>query len=658
MSVKLNDLATELRIDDTELAHVLATTGVKVPEGVKRIPDKDAGRLRSYVLDQRKRAAKKQETITLPSVLSVRELATKLDLPLGEVIGTLLRNGLAVTLNEQIDYDTAAIVASDLGYQTHESVAATEEGTLTPEKLWEILKKEEPSRQEARPPVVTVMGHIDAGKTSVLDAIRQARVAAGEAGGITQAITGYQVRKKGRVITFIDTPGHEAFEFMRKRGASMADIAILVVAADAGVQEQTRTAFQHAREAEIPLIVALNKTDKPEANQEKVKRELAEMGANPEEYGGDTPVVPLSAKTGQGLDELLDTILLVNDLHATKAVFDRPALASIIEAHRDPQAGPLATALIHTGTLRTGDHVAVGKTAGSVRKLLDFSGHPTKEARPGTPVTVLGLEGVPDAGDILQVVEARAAAREKVRQTVRSIPQVLAPKSVKLTREEREARKARGKKPEEKPSGPLLLPLVIKAESQGSLEALRGTLSAMGTPDVAVRLLRADVGGITDSDIRTAEAAEGIVLGFSVPVSPFAQKLAETAGVPVQTFPVIYALTEDVRKRLEALIPMETIRTDLGTLNVLKVFFSIRGRQIIGGRVTSGAFEKGALAEALRGEERIARGVLQELQMNKVPVDHAPAGQECGITFVGEGKKIKEGDRIVAFREETRKKSL
>lgn len=660
MSVKLQQLATDLRADDVEFHRALTATGIKVPEGVHRIPDKDAGRLRAYILDQRKRTAKKQVVTKLPSVLTVREFAAKLELPVGEVIGALLKEGLAATLNEQIDYETAAIVASDLGYQTTEDVAATEESTLTPEKLWEILKKEEPSRQEPRPPVVTIMGHIDHGKTTLLDAVRQANVAAGEAGGITQAITGYQVRKKGKTITFIDTPGHEAFEFMRERGASLADIAILVVAADEGVKEQTLTALKHAQEAKIPVVAALTKIDKTEANVERVKRQLADAGLLLEGYGGEVPVVSVSGKTRQGLDDLLDTILLVNEVHPTRAIPNRPALASVVEAHRDPQAGPLATVLIHTGTLRAGDPVVVGKTPGTVRKLLDFGGHTIREAKPSAPAIILGLEDVPEAGDILQVMEERSAAREKVRATVRSLPQVLAPKSIKLTKEAREARRARRGKPEGPPAetGPRLLPAVLKADTQGALEALKSTLPAMGTGDVAVRLLRADVGPISDSDVRTAETAAGLVLGFAVPVTPVAEKLAETTGVPVLTFPVIYQLTEEVRKRLEALLPTEVLRTDLGELQVLKVFFGIRGRQIVGGRVTKGEFVKGAKVEVRRDGAVFTRGDVAELQMNKVPVEKAPVSRECGLTVTGQDKKIKEGDTLVAYREEVRKKIL
>lgn len=658
MSIKLQDLATELRLTESELMQTLSTTGIKVPPGVKRIPDKDAGRLRSFVLDQRRRSAKKQELIKLPSVVTVRELSDKLALPVGEIIGTLLKNGLAVTLNEHVDYETAAIVASDLGYQTEEDVAATEESTLTPEKLWEILKKEEKERQQPRPPVVTIMGHVDHGKTTLLDAIRKTSVAATEAGGITQRVSSYQARAKGKLITFIDTPGHEVFHFMRKRSASIGDIAILVVAADEGVKEQTVEALRHAQEAEIPIIVAFTKADKPEANLERVKGQIADLGLTLEEWGGTTPVIAVSAKTGAGLDTLLETILAVNAVHPTAAIPDRPALASIVEAHRDPQIGPLATALVHTGTVRVGDHLVVGQTTGTARKLLDFTGAARAQAEPGTPVTIIGLDSVPVAGDILQVAAGRSAAREKARLTVRSLPQTLAPKSVKRTREERERGRARTEpKSREEDKGPKILPLVLKAESQGSLEAIRNTVLAMSTDAAAVRVIRADVGNITDSDVGAAEASGGVILGFNVPVPTTAQKLADTAGVPVRTFDVIYALTEEVRTRLENLVPAETVRTDLGTLTVLKVFFSIRGRQIIGGRVQSGQARKGVKVDVLRGDERIAAGTVVELQENKVPVDEVRAGRECGLTVAEEGKRIKEGDLLRFFTEEVQKKT-
>lgn len=660
MSIKLQDLASELRLGESELLQVLATTGIKVPAGVKRIPDKDAGRLRAFVNDQRRRSAKKQEMVKLPSVVTVRELAEKLALPVGEIIGALLKNGLAVTLNEQIDYETAAIVASDIGYQTDEDVAATEASTLTPEKLWEILKKEEETRRQPRPPVVVMMGHVDHGKTSLLDAIRKTSVASTEAGGITQRVSSYQVRTKGKLITFIDTPGHEVFEFMRKRSASIGDIAILVVAADEGVKEQTTEALRHAQEAEIPIVVAFTKADKPETNLDRAKRQIGDAGLTLEEWGGTTPAVAVSAKTGAGLDTLLETILAVNTVHPTAAIPDRPALASVLEAHRDPQIGPLATVLIHTGTLKVGAHLVVGKTTGTVRKLRDFTGTAISAAGPGTPVTVIGLDGVPVAGDIIQVVEGRSAAREKARLTVRSLPQTLAPKSVKRTKDERERGRARSEPRvrEEEEKGPKILALVLKAESQGSLEAIRNTVLAMSTDAAAVRVVRADVGSMTDSDVRTAEAAGAAILGFTVPVAAGVQKLADTAGVSVHSFDIIYNLTEDVRTRLESLVPPEVIRTDIGTLLVLKVFFSIRGRQIIGGRVQNGHARKGAKVDILRGDEHLGTGAVVELQENKVPVDDVRSGRECGLTIVGEGKKMKEGDVIRFYTEEVRKKGL
>lgn len=645
MSVKLQDLTTELALDERELERFLNLASVRVAEGVKRMPEKDAARVRSLVRDSRRREAKKKEIIRLPSIVSVRTLAEKLELPAGEVIKQLLKSGVMATLNEDLDYETAAIIASDLGYTTTEDAAALQEDILTPEKLEEILVKDDVAHHEPRAPVVTIMGHVDHGKTTLLDTIRQTNVAAGEAGGITQRISSYQVKKKGKVITFIDTPGHEAFEFMRKRGVSLADIGILVVAADEGVMEQTREAIRHARDAKVPLIVALTKMDKPDTQPEKVKRQLAELGLLPEEYGGEIPVVLVSAKTGSGLDTLLETILLVTELHQPKAVVNRPALATVVESRRDPGLGVLASAIIHAGTLRLGNSIVVGKTAGTVRKLLDFNGRPLKEAKPSTPVTIVGLESLPNAGDILQVVEARTVARKKAA-LVRSVAAAARATPIKKTEEER-VETATGR----------VLPLILKADVHGSLEVLRQTVGAMGTSDVSPRILRADLGNITESDVLTAGAAHGVVLGFNVAVTPLAARLAETESVPVATSAVIYDFTEDVRKRLEDLLPIDVIREDLGKMTVLKVFFSAKGRQIAGGRVISGVIRPKEKLEALRGETVVTRGVITELQQNRAAVDTVKAGQECGITFEGSGK-LKEGDTLVIYHEETRKRRL
>jgi translation initiation factor IF-2 len=647
MSVKLQDLTTELSLDERELGRFLQIAGVAVPEGVKRIPDKDAARLRGIVRDARRREAKKKETIRLPSIVAVRALADKLELPAGEVIKHLLKNGVVATLNEDLDYETAAIVASDLGYTTEEHVTELEKDILTPEKLEELLTKEDPERQEPRPPVVTVMGHVNHGKTTLLDTIRQTTVAATEAGGITQSISSYQVRKKGNVITFIDTPGHEAFEFMRKRGVSLADIGILVVAADEGVQEQTKEAVRHAKEADIPIIVVITKMDTPDAQPDKVKRQVAEINLVPEDYGGDTPTVPVSATRGEGIDDLLDTILLVADVHQPKAVVDRPALATVIESRRDPGMGTLASVLIHAGTLRIGNSVVVGKTAGTIRQLLDFNGRPIREAKPSMPVTIVGLEGVPNAGDILQVVEERTAARKKAARV----------RTAAAGREERVPPAPSVATKEQTSGTERVLPLVLKADALGSLEAVRQTIEAMGTPEVSVRVLRADIGNITETDVMTASAAHGVILGFNVTVAPAASRIAEKDNVPIATHAVIYDLTEDVRNRLEALLPPEIIREDLGKMTVVKIFFSIRGRQIVGGRVTSGVVKPRERLEVVRGGNVVAKGVITQLQQNRADVESVKAGQECGITVEGNGK-TKEGDTLVIYHEETRRRRL
>jgi translation initiation factor IF-2 len=659
MSVKLQDLAGELQLSEGELLQYVRSAAIAVPEGVKRIPEKDAARLRGFIRDQRRREAKKQETVRIPSIVSVRALAEKLELPAGEVIKQLLKSGVVATLNEDLDFETAAIVSSDLGYTTTEDVTQLEEDILTPEKLEEILTKEDPAKREPRAPVVTVMGHVDHGKTTLLDAIRETKVAATEAGGITQRISSYQAKKKGKAITFIDTPGHEAFEFMRKRGASLADIGILVVAADDGVKEQTIEAVRHAKDAGIPLIVAITKVDKPGGQPDRVKRQVADLGLVPEEYGGETPVVPLSAKTGVGIDTLLDTILLMAELHAPTAVVDRPALGTVVESRRDPGMGPLASVLLHAGTLRLGNSVVVGTVPGTVRQLLDFNGRPVKEAKPSAPVTIVGLEDLPAAGDILQVVAARTAARKKAARGFRALPKAAptqAPKPARERAEKKGKEEKREKEEEEKPRE-IVLPLVLKADSQGSLEAARQTVGAMGAPGIRARILRSDVGNITESDIMTAQAAAGVVLGFNVTVSPAAARLADKDRVQTATYRIIYELTEDVRQRLEALLPPEVVREDLGKMTVLKVFFSIRGRQIVGGRVTSGTVKAKEQVEAFRGTERTARGKITQLQQNRAEIDAVKVGQEGGITFEGTGK-IKEGDQLVIFHEETRQRRL
>lgn len=631
---KIVDVLQELRLSEGEFFRLLGELKIRLTEGQKNLDGREVASLRQRLNDKRRREEARSKLVALPSIMRVQELATALQVPVGEVLSALLKNGVIATLNNEIDYDTAAIIATDLGYNTQEDVGALERDSLTPEKLDEILKKEDPADQLVRPPVVTIMGHVDHGKTTLLDAIRSANVAAKEAGGITQAISSYQAEHNGRMITFVDTPGHETFIFMRKRGASLADIAVLVVAADDGVKPQTREAVSHALAAGVPIIVAINKIDKAGANIEKTKTELAQLGLNPEEWGGKTVMVPLSALTKQGIPELLEMILLTADLVQPKANPNRPALGSIVESYLDKNVGPIAVALVHTGTLNTGDNVVIGRVAGRIRRLLDFRGRNIAAAGPSTPVTIVGLEAIPAAGDVMQVVEAREEARLKA-STRRAPVKTLS-------------------KADEGDVRPVL-PVVIKADSQGSLEALQQVITSLVPPEIRLSIVRADVGYVSDSDILTAQAGGALLYAFKTRLVGTARRLAEKEKVTVKFFDVIYHLIEDVKKEIEARLPWDIVRYEQGRLKVLKVFFSIQKRKIIGGEIADGKVAVGDYAIIWRktaaDREKIGQGKIIEMQKEKRAIEQAAQGDQVGLTYEGKGK-IKAGDVLEFYREE------
>ncbi len=635
-TIKIADFLLDIGLSEGQLKHVLREINIQMEEGQKNLDASEAARVRQYLNEKRRREALKRQTIQLPSIIKVQDLAKRLELSVGEILSILLKNGVMANLNDDIDYDTAAIIANDLGYNTEEDVAALEKDLLTPEKLDEILKKEDPQEQKDRPPVVTIMGHVDHGKTTLLDTIRSANVAAGEAGGITQAISGYQVEHKGKMITFIDTPGHETFMFMRKRGASLADVAILVVAADDGVKPQTKEAIEHAKAAGVPIIVALNKMDKPGVNVDLVKTQLAELGLQPEDWGGKTVIVPISALKKQGIDELLEMVILTNDLTPTKAIYDRPALGSVIESRLDKAVGPLATILVHTGTLKVGDYVTLGRSAGRIRRLLDFHGKPIKEALPSMPVAVIGLDSVPQAGDILQAVEEQAEARTKA--AARRAPVKRLGKE-----DENDERKT--------------LALVIKSDSQGSLEAIEQTIRAMVPSAVRLSIIRSEVGSVSDSDVLTAKAAGAIIYAFNTKVAGMSSKLAMKEHVPVKVFDVIYRLSEDVRQEIEERLPVDIVRENLGRLKIIKVFFSTPKKKIVGGEVAEGTIEVNAQVIIRRKDpaggpaEEIGHGKIIELQRERQAITHAQQGDQVGLTIEGKGK-IKPGDVLEIYKEE------
>lgn len=580
--------------------------------------------------------------IKLPSAITVKKFSEILNLPIGTVIGELMKNGILATINEQIDFETASIIAQDLGYTVEEETIEASE-VMTLEKLLEICKKEKDSQDnlQPRPPVVTILGHVDHGKTTLLDTIRKTSVAIGESGGITQHIRAYQVKKKGQLITFIDTPGHEAFSAMRERGVSIADIAVLVVAADDGVRPQTKEVIEYLLSKKIPTIVAINKIDKPEANIQRVKQELSEHGILLEEWGGQVLSSEISAKQNIGIDGLLENILLVSEVEDFKANAKREALGVVLEAHLDPQKGPVATVLIKTGTLKEGQDVIAGISHGRVRRMEDFSGKVVKEARPSAPIHLTGLNAVPNSNDILIVARTKSVKKGESRDIIRAQAGLSAQKIYRSIADEKKQR----------------LNIIFKSDVQGSLEAVAQILGEIKSEEVGIEYISSGVGNITESDVRLAQNSQSVIFGFNVEITPVAKRMAEIGKVEVKIYHIIYELVEDIKNRLSAMLPEEVERADLGKMQVLALFKTGKQDMIVGGKVISGKMVRGTRIEVFRGENSIGKGALANLQQNKINVDEVSQNNECGITFDG-STKIKEGDILVCYREEVKKKTL
>ena len=584
------------------------------------------------------------QPIALPPRIRVEDLAKAFDRSVVDVIRTLVSLGLMVTKNETIDFETASLAATELGLEVvaeevappaEESTAeVSEEAPPTPKFTWE----EDPTKQKERPPVVTVLGHVDHGKTSLLDAIRQTNITARESGGITQHIGAYQVEHNDRKITWIDTPGHQAFTAMRARGASVTDIAVLVVAADDGVQPQTIEAIAHARAANVPIVVALNKIDRNEADPDRVKAQLAEQGVTIEEYGGDVPLVPVSARTKQGIDDLLDVILLVADVRELKADPGRSALGSVIEAHIERGRGPVATVLVRTGTLERGDLIVVGTTFGRIRAMVDDRGKTVSRAEPSRPVEILGLPDVPSAGDVLRVVPDEKTARAMIEREQRARAAGVAgerPPSL----DEMFAQAKEGKAKE--------LKLVLKADVQGTLEAIRGALQKLPQDEVAVNVIHAGVGDISESDVNLAGASGAVIIGFNGKIDPAAKRVADQLKVEVRLYKVIYELIDDVQKALVGMLEPEMVEQVLGHAEVRQTFTS--GKTTIAGcMVMDGVMRRGVQARLVRGGSVVHDGKIGTLKRFKDDAREVAAGLECGVTLDGHND-VQVGDVIEAY---------
>lgn len=570
--------------------------------------------------------------VVLSGPLTVQELAKKLNKTAAEVIKKLMSLGVMATINQELDVDTAAIAAQELGAEVEIKI----ERPIT--ELPDI--PDDPATLKPRPPVVTVMGHVDHGKTSLLDAIRHTNVTATEAGGITQHIGAYQVTVNGRKITFLDTPGHEAFTAMRARGAQVTDIAVLVVAADDGVMPQTVEAINHAKAANVPIIVAINKIDKPNANPERIKQQLTEYELVPEEWGGDTIMVPISALKKQGIEQLLEMILLVADLQELKANPDRPARGVVIEAKLDRGRGPVATVLVQKGTLKVGDALVAGSVYGRVRAMLDDRGDRVQEAPPSTPVEILGLNDVPEAGDIFQVVEdeklARQVAEERLIEKRQKELQVAAKTSLDEIFKQMEAGQLKE------------LKIILKADVQGSVEALRNSLERLSNEEVKVNIIHSGVGAITETDVMLAAASKAIIIGFQVRPDANARKAAEGNGVEIRVYRVIYEVLDDIKAAMAGLLEPEKREVFLGRAEVRATFRVPKVGTVAGCYVTEGKIMNRALVRLIRDGVVIYEGRIASLKRFKDDVREVSQGFECGVGLE-KFNDIKEGDIIEAY---------
>ena len=560
--------------------------------------------------------------IELPPFMSVKELADHLGVNPADVIRELMKHNVFATINQQIDYDTAAVVAIGLGYEVVE--ARPEEEEDLGERIAAGLQDTTTGRLVPRPPVVTIMGHVDHGKTKLLDTIRKTNVVATEAGGITQHIGAYQVELQGRKITFLDTPGHEAFTAMRARGAQVTDIVVLVVAADDGVMPQTLEALSHARAANVPIIVAINKIDRPEANPERVMTQLSEQGLVPTQWGGDTEFIKVSARTGEGIQDLLETILLVAELQELKANPDRPAVGTIIEAEMDRNRGPVATVLIQNGTLNLRDYVVAGATWGRIKAMQDDRGRKLRKAEPSTPVEILGLTAVPQAGDKLIVVPDEQTAKRIAEQRARLRRFEETAQGIKtVSLDDLFAQIQAGKVKE--------LRIILKADVQGSLEAITQTLNKLSTDQVRINILHRATGGITESDVALAYASGAIIIGFNVRPDVAAKRAAEKNHVDIRFYDIIYKLAEDIEKAMQGLLEPTYQEVTEGYAEVRAVFRLPRNEQAAGLMVTEGKASRNSQVRVLRNGAVIYDGTVASLKRFKDDVREVAQGYECGI---------------------------
>lgn len=588
-----------------------------------------------------------EKVITIADSITVGELAEKLNLPVTNLVGELFKNGIVATINQRIDFETASIIIEELGIEDVE-LQKRESGNASSERHVHELSAD----AVTRPPIVAVMGHVDHGKTSLLDAILGIKVVDKEAGGITQHISAYQTIRKDRSITLLDTPGHEAFAALRQHGATLTDVVIIVVAADDGVKPQTIEAIKFARSANAKIVVAINKIDKEAADSARVKAQLAsEHGLNPEEWGGDVVMVEVSAKTGQNIDKLLDMVLLVADLEDLKADIDVPAEGLVIESHMEVGRGSVVSLLVEQGMLRPGHFLVAGTAYGKIRTLLDFNGKPIKEAGPATPVTVTGFKELPQFGDNFDVVKSEKEARAKVavvraeKERNAASSNVTGSDMLKLIHQQHESQ---------------VFDVIIKADVQGSATSVVDSLRLIDTKEeVALRIVSSGVGAISENDVRQAAGSNTIIYGFNVDLPPAIKRLAARDKVEIRIYKIIYELIDDARASMEKLLAPDIVDTEIGTLTVKGVFRTLKEEVIAGGEVTSGKVASGLLVRIKRGDEQIGEAVVTSVQRQQQEAKEVFEGEMCGLSIKTERKiVVEEGDVMEFFTREIVERTL
>ncbi|MCF7906692.1 translation initiation factor IF-2 [Patescibacteria group bacterium] len=658
--MNITELARQLKITPQELKAELPQLGFHIGAKAIQIPEeqaqqviekwkqkqnkaKEIKKIKEKINKAKEESSEEKEEknslIKIPASIGVYDLAAKMDLPVMKVMNELIKNGVLSSINENLDYEIAAIIAENLGFQVQKGEKGEKVNALSfKKKVEETLSNENAEELISRPPVVVIMGHVDHGKSSILDAIRESQIVAQEKGGITQHIGSYQIEYKNSLITFIDTPGHEAFESMRAHGGSFADLAVLVISADDKIQPQTLESIKVIQQEELPFIVALNKIDKTDADPERIKKELAEINLLPEEWGGEVTCLPISAKEKTGIDDLLETIILLADLNKDTLLSNSQGslLGIVLESHLDLGLGPVATIILYNGSLKKGDNIIAGQSQGRFKFAKDQYGKTVERVEPGLPVQIFGLKAVPQVGDLLQDAESKITTNKYEGGSLKKFS-------------------TRGDAPSSDSAQAKYVKLIIRADVLGSLEAINNSLRDLVCSDVEVKIIKSGLGSPTEADIETAKTTGSWLISFNVSVSHSVQELIKNSGIKASSYNVIYKLIEDVEDFMKSLVKPELKEEKIGQLEVLEVFHQAGAETILGGRVTEGKVSSKSIARVWRlnaNQKKEIQGELKitQVQSNKSDVSMVPAGKECGLKVTGK-TKVEKGDLLEICQE-------